>query len=49
MYYDIVIAQPNIVLKISIFLIKFFVTSTRNALHQCAEGDGLNGGVDKST
>ena len=42
MYYDIVIAQPNIVLKISIVLMKFFVTSSRNMLHKCAEGDGLN-------
>ena len=44
MYYDIVIAQLNIVLKISIVLMKFFVTFTRNALHKCAEVDRLNFG-----
>ena len=50
MYYDIVIAQPNIVLKISIVFMKFFVTSSRNALHKCAESDGLNlrGGLNFS-
>ena len=42
MYYDIVIAQPNIVLKICTVFMKLFVTSSRNTLHKCAEGDGLN-------